>query len=356
MTELGITQEYLLLAVNDRGRFSPLNPQQPICFVAAALGELTEAGCIAFSGEKVGLAGPLPEGLRCLKPLYDFIDRPRPVPLSMVLRDFAPDGPKLAELAEAVGESLEALRLAAPQRALAGRVRPVAAAGHSLGEFAALAAAGVLDEESVLQIVSLRGRLMAEADPDGRGGMAAILKLSLEQVEGVVREAAEESGLPLIIANYNTPGQYVISGDKEAVALACGKVRPLKGRAVELKVSGAFHSPLMEKANRELEPLLRKAVWRRPRFAVYANLHGRGLTDGESLKESLLRQMVSSVRWIETMRQQYADGVRCWLELGPKAVLGKMVGQCLDQLDEATRADLRVMLVDSLESVENLNV
>ena len=110
MTELGITQEYLLLAVNDRGRFSPLNPQQPICFVAAALGELTEAGCIAFTGEKVGLAGPLPEGLRCLKPLYDFIDRPRPVPLSMVLRDFAPDGPKLAELAEAVasGEWAEA--------------------------------------------------------------------------------------------------------------------------------------------------------------------------------------------------------------------------------------------------------
>ena len=84
MTELGITQEYLLLAVNDRGRFSPLNPQQPICFVAAALGELAGAGAVAFTGEKVGLAGPLPEGLRCLKPLYDFIDRPRPVPLARV--------------------------------------------------------------------------------------------------------------------------------------------------------------------------------------------------------------------------------------------------------------------------------
>lgn len=131
MTELGITQEYLLLAVNDRGRFSPLNPQQPICFVAAALGELAGAGAVAFTGEKVGLAGPLPEGLRCLKPLYDFIDRPRPVPLAMVLRDFAPDGPKLAELAEAVGESLEALRLAAPQRALAGRVFYLPAAGQS---------------------------------------------------------------------------------------------------------------------------------------------------------------------------------------------------------------------------------
>lgn len=122
MTELGITQEYLLLAVNDRGRFSPLNPQQPVCFVAAALDELAAAGCVAFTGDKVGLAGPLAEGLRCLKPLYDFIDRPRPVPLGLVLGDFLPDGPKLAELAEAVGESLEAMGLAAPQRALAGRV------------------------------------------------------------------------------------------------------------------------------------------------------------------------------------------------------------------------------------------
>lgn len=131
MTELGITQEYLLLTVNDRGRFSPLNAQQPICFVAAALGELAEAGAVAFTGEKVGLGGPLPEGLRCLKPLYDFIDRPRPVPLAMVLRDFSPDGPKLAELAETVGESLEALGLAAPQRALAGRVFYLPAAGQA---------------------------------------------------------------------------------------------------------------------------------------------------------------------------------------------------------------------------------
>lgn len=131
MTELGITQEYLLLTVNDRGRFSPLNAQQPICFVAAALGELAQAGAVAFTGEKVGLGGPLPEELRCLKPLYDFIDRPRPVPLAMALQDFSPDGPKLAELAETVGESLEALGLAAPQRALAGRVFYLPAAGQA---------------------------------------------------------------------------------------------------------------------------------------------------------------------------------------------------------------------------------
>ena len=160
MTELGITQEYLLLAVNDRGRFSPLNPQQPICFVAAALGELTEAGCIAFTGEKVGLSGPLPEELRCLKPLYDFIDRPRPVSLSMVLRDFAPDGPKLAELAEAVGESLEALRLAAPQRALAGRVFYLPAAG-----------------EAARRLERLLFRLCGEAGPAPKEAALAVLLL-----------------------------------------------------------------------------------------------------------------------------------------------------------------------------------
>ena len=190
MTELGITQEYLLLAVNDRGRFSPLNPQQPICFVAAALGELTEAGCIAFTGEKVGLAGPLPEGLRCLKPLYDFIDRPRPVPLSMVLRDFAPDGPKLAELAEAVGESLEALRLAAPQRALAGRVFYLPAAGEAARRlerllFRLCGEAGPAPREAVLAVLLCQSGVMAQklsgaAAAKAESALAALLPTGSE--------------------------------------------------------------------------------------------------------------------------------------------------------------------------------
>ena len=189
MTELGITQEYLLLAVNDRGRFSPLNPQQPICFVAAALGELTEAGCIAFTGEKVGLAGPLTEGLRCLKPLYDFIDRPRPVPLSMVLRDFVPDGPKLAELAEAVGESLEALRLAAPQRALAGRVFYLPAAGEAARRlerllFRLCGEAGPAPREAALAVLLCQSGVMAQklsgAAAKAESALAALLPTGSE--------------------------------------------------------------------------------------------------------------------------------------------------------------------------------
>ena len=176
MTELTITQEYLLLAVNDRGRFSPLNPQQPICFVAAALGELTEAGCVAFLGEKVGLGGPLPEELRCLKPLYDFIDRPRPVPLAMVLRDFSPDGPKLAELAETVGESLEAQGLAAPQRALAGRVFYLPAAGQATRRLERLlfhlsAESGPAPKEAALAVLLCQSGAVAQ-----KAGAAAAAK------------------------------------------------------------------------------------------------------------------------------------------------------------------------------------
>ena len=174
MTELGITQEYLLLAVNDRGRFSPLNPQQPVCFVAAALGQLAGAGAVAFTGEKIGLAGPLPEGLRWLKPLYDFIDRPRPVPRSMVLRDFAPDGPKLAQLAEAVGESLEALRLAAPQRALAGRVFYLPAAGEAARRlerllFSLCGEGGPSPKEAALAVLLCQSGVLAQK----LGGAAA---------------------------------------------------------------------------------------------------------------------------------------------------------------------------------------
>ncbi|MBQ9453972.1 MAG: ACP S-malonyltransferase [Desulfovibrio sp.] len=216
--------------------------------------------------------------------------------------------------------------------ALAGRVHPCGTAGHSLGEFCSLAAANVLSPDTVLELTTLRGRLMAEADPEGKGAMAAILKLDLSAVEALVDEASASTGELLRIANYNTPGQFVVSGTKTAVAEAGRLAKERKGRAVELKVSGAFHSPMMAEANRELAPLLRKAVWNRPKFPVYCNAHGLALNDGESIREAVLVQMTSSVQWIDTLRHQYTDGARYWLELGPKAVLGKMVGACLSGL------------------------
>ena len=236
--------------------------------------------------------------------------------------------------------------------AVAGRVKPLAAAGHSLGEFSALAAAGVLSPQSVLELTSLRGRLMAEADPQGKGAMAALLKLDLAQVEKIVADTAAQCGELVIVANYNTPGQLVISGTKAAVALACQKAKEAKGRGIELKVSGAFHSPMMAEASKELAPQLRKVTWNKPKFPVYCNAHGKAVQEGESALESLLAQMTSSVQWIDTMRNQYDAGARRWLELGPKALLGKMVSPCL--ADRAEADQLTVELVNNAESAANL--
>ncbi len=236
--------------------------------------------------------------------------------------------------------------------AVASRVKPLAAAGHSLGEFSALAAAGVLSPQSVLELTSLRGRLMAEADPEGKGAMAALLKLDMAQVEKIVADTAAACGEMILVANYNTPGQLVVSGARAAVALACQKAKEAKGRGIELKVSGAFHSPMMAEASKELAPQLRKATWSRPKFPVYCNAHGKAVHEGESALESLLAQMTSSVQWINTMRNQYDDGARRWLELGPKAVLGKMVAPCL--ADRAQADQLTVELVNNAESAAAL--
>ncbi len=236
-------------------------------------------------------------------------------------------------------------------QALSRHVRPAGCAGHSLGEFSALCAGGVLDLETTLRLVSLRGALMADCDPDGRGAMAAIVKLPLEKVEEIVAETVKETGLVLLVANYNTPGQYVISGDREAVNLAGARARAVKGRALPLAVSGAFHSPLMKEACEGLAAHMRRAVWHRPVCPVYSNVTATGLTDGESIREAMLVQMTSPVRWIDIMRAQYADGRRAFLEIGPKAVLGRMVDRCLEGV---ASGPCETMVISTMEQVRAL--
>lgn len=223
--------------------------------------------------------------------------------------------------------------------AVRARLAPVGFAGHSLGEYSALAASGALPVRQVLELTSLRGRLMAEAG-GADGAMAAVLKVSLEGVEDIVARAAQATGRTLIVANYNTPGQYVISGHREAVDQAAGLCKEAKGRAIPLAVSGAFHSPLMAEAARELEKLLAKADWRAPNAPVFANVTGRGETDPAKLRDLLARQMTSSVRWIDTMAALYDAGARTFVELGPKGVLTKMVKPCLPDREDATALNL----------------
>ncbi len=221
-------------------------------------------------------------------------------------------------------------------QALAPRISSVACtAGHSLGEYVALAAAKALTFHEVLELVSLRGRLMDEADPSGNGAMAAIVKLSQEQVQGLADQCAEETGGMLCIANYNTPVQFVVSGSKAAVELAAGKAKELKGRGIMLKVSGAFHTPMMNEAANELVPLLKKVEWKDPIVPVYCNMNAEATSSADQLRENMLVQMTSSVLWTELMQNQWKDfvGNLNFLEVGPKAVLSKMVAPCLAPLE-----------------------
>jgi [acyl-carrier-protein] S-malonyltransferase len=215
---------------------------------------------------------------------------------------------------------------------LAEKLSPAAVAGHSLGEFAALFAARVLPMDSVLELVCLRGRLMDEAtNQDGR--MAAILKLDQTTVEELVAAAAGLTGQEIRIANYNTPGQFVISGHAQAVDHVCAGVKPLKGRALVLPVSNAFHSPYMREAGDELAKQMDKLDWHDPRIPVYLNVTAKPQADGQALKATVKQQMTSSVYWTQTIENQYADGMRSFLELGPKGALSRMIGQILKDRD-----------------------
>jgi len=224
----------------------------------------------------------------------------------------------------------------------------VGAAGHSLGEFSALCAAGALSVEDVIAAVCERGKLMANAGKEGHG-MAAVLKLPLTAVEPIVDRAAKTSGAFLRIANHNSPAQFVISGEKPALEAAAALVKEAKGRAIPLAVSGAFHSPLMSEPANAFAKVIEDLRWRKPDFPVVANVTGRPETDPGILKALLTAQMTSSVLWTTTMKTLYDAGARRFIELGPKSVLTKLVGQNLEGAQ-----DITAQSVGSLEAVMGL--
>lgn len=228
------------------------------------------------------------------------------------------------------------------------KLDPLCVAGHSLGEFAALFASQALSLEDTLELVSIRGRLMSEAG-DGSGTMAAVLKLDEQVVESIVAQAAQQTGKELRIANYNTPQQFVISGHKDAVAVANDLIKEAKGRAVPLAVSGAFHSPLMAPAAAELAKALRKADVRSPKVPVIFNVTAGEETGSEAVRDLMGRQMTSSVLWIKTIQHQYDMGARTFVELGPKGVLTRMLKPILEG-----RGEFEGLSVASLEQVEAL--
>ena len=200
--------------------------------------------------------------------------------------------------------------------------RPDMVAGHSLGEFSALAAAGAIGFEDALRLVSVRAHAMQKCCEAVPGGMAAIIGLPDEEVEKV---CAGVDGT-VIAANYNCPGQVVISGENGAVELACAAAKEAGAkRALPLAVSGAFHSPLMEPARAELGEAIAATVFSEPVCPVYQNVSATAERDPERIKANLLAQLTSPVRWTQSVQAMIADGASAFIELGPGSVLQGLV-------------------------------
>lgn len=209
----------------------------------------------------------------------------------------------------------------------AGGAQPARAAGHSLGEWSAHVAAGTLNLEDALQLVRKRGQYMQEAVPAGEGAMAAILKLDPETVFAVI-DAIEG----VEVANLNSPGQVVISGRRQAVNEAAAKLKEQRGRVIPLKVSAPFHSSLMKPAQEKLATDLAQVELREPAFPVYSNVTAKPESDPERIRELLLEQITSPVRWVETLQDMAAAGLRDYYEFGSGDVLSGLVKRTLQDV------------------------
>jgi len=221
-------------------------------------------------------------------------------------------------------------------------IEPDYVAGHSLGEYSAHVAAGSLDLAEALRVVRKRGELMQAAVPDG-GGMAAIMGLAVDQVEEACHRAAEHG--VVAPANYNCPGQVVISGEVLAVAHAIEIAKELGAkRAIPLVVSGPFHSPLMETAGEKLRPVLENVTWKTPHCPVIANIDAAEVISPGRTVSTLVKQVSSAVRWEQSVRHLLDLGVDTFIECGPGKVLTGLVKKIAPSVNL-----LRVEDMDSLE-------
>ena len=204
---------------------------------------------------------------------------------------------------------------------------PAMVAGHSLGEFSALVASGALGFEDGLRLVAARANAMQKACEANPGTMAAIIGLSDEKVEEICAEVSKNGKL-VIPANYNCPGQLVISGDVEAVNEACEKLKEAGAkRALPLKVGGAFHSPLMQPAKDELQKAIENTTISAPKCPVYQNVDAKPHTDAADIKANLIAQLTSPVRWTKSVQNMIAAGADDFTECGPGKALQGMIGR-----------------------------
>jgi [acyl-carrier-protein] S-malonyltransferase len=206
--------------------------------------------------------------------------------------------------------------------------KPEMVAGHSLGEFSALVANGVLSFEDGLKLVIIRAEAMQKACSTNPGTMAAVLALEDAVVEALCIESQKETGEVLVPANYNCPGQLVISGSLKGVEHGCAKMKAAGARrAVLLPVGGAFHSPLMEPAREELAAAIEKTTFYNPTCPVYQNVVARAVMDKEEIKKNLIDQLTGPVRWTQSVQAMIKDGASSFTEVGPGKVLQGLINK-----------------------------
>jgi [acyl-carrier-protein] S-malonyltransferase len=213
---------------------------------------------------------------------------------------------------------------------------PDMVAGHSLGEFSALVANGTLSFDDALKLVSIRAQAMQKACEMNPSTMAAILGLSEEKVETICKEVQKETGEVIVPANYNCPGQLVISGSLKGIEIACERMKAGGAkRALVLPVGGAFHSPLMEPAKKELQDAIETTDFHTPTCAVYQNVVAKATRDKEVIKQNLIDQLTNPVRWTQSVEAMIADGASWFTEAGP----GKVLQGLILKIDKSVMAD-----------------
>ena len=218
-------------------------------------------------------------------------------------------------------------------------IRPDVAAGLSLGEYCALAAAGVMSDADAITTVRQRGILMQQAVPVGIGSMAAVLGMEASAIEEVLASMDDVQ-----IANYNCPGQIVISGKKEAVEAAAESLKTAGAkRVIPLKVSGPFHSRMLTEAGKKLGQVLENVSVSRPQIPYVANVTAQYVTDAESVKSLLEKQVSSSVRWQQSVEMMIADGVDTFIEIGP--------GKTLSGFMKKINRNVKVLNIEKMEDI-----
>ncbi|MEY3432720.1 MAG: S-malonyltransferase [Bacteroidota bacterium] len=205
---------------------------------------------------------------------------------------------------------------------------PHMVAGHSLGEFSALVVNGTLPFEEGLKLVSIRAGAMQKACESNPSAMAAVLALADDLAEKICKEITEETGEIVVPANYNCPGQLVISGSNAGIDIACERMKAAGAkRALKLPVGGAFHSPLMEPAREELAQAISATPFHRPVCPIYQNVVAKAVIEPEKIKQNLIDQLTGPVRWTQTIESMVHDGATTFTEVGPGKVLQGLISK-----------------------------